>query len=166
MYFSCFSEHFVDATLQFDASYIYEDVNRAIQHVHQSGLVHRGILSDPQRYLVKNMLKEKGKKLLLMTISPYYFVDGVMCFMLESMLKLNTVFDTVTSLVCTLHFFIVSIDSFVIYITIILDVPRVKSRRFSQSGLANFPGVQGLQNYESWEKSRGFSPLSLASLFA
>ncbi|KAI3909573.1 hypothetical protein MKW98_013990 [Papaver atlanticum] len=56
MDFFCFSEHFVDATLQFDASYKYKDFNRAIQHVHQSGLVHRGILSDPQRYLVKNGL--------------------------------------------------------------------------------------------------------------
>ncbi|XP_026384041.1 5'-nucleotidase domain-containing protein DDB_G0275467-like [Papaver somniferum] len=89
MDFFCFSEHFVDATLQFDASYIYEDVNRAIQHVHPSGLVHRGILSDPQRYVVKNMLhflkmlKEKGKKLFLMTNSPYYFVDGGMRSMLE-----------------------------------------------------------------------------------
>ncbi|KAF8392966.1 hypothetical protein HHK36_021207 [Tetracentron sinense] len=100
MDFFCFSEaclladivqHFVDAKLEFDASYIYQDVNRAIQHVHQSGLVHRGILSDPQRYLVKNgqvlrflkMLREKGKKLFLLTNSPYYFVDGGMRYMLE-----------------------------------------------------------------------------------
>lgn len=100
MDFFCFSEacliadmvqHFVDAKLDFDASYIYQDVNRAIQHVHRSGLVHRGILSDPQRYLVKNgqllrllrMLRDKGKKLFLLTNSPYYFVDGGMRFMLE-----------------------------------------------------------------------------------
>ncbi|KAK9275363.1 hypothetical protein L1049_022627 [Liquidambar formosana] len=100
MDFFCFSEscliadmvqHFVDAKLDFDASYIYQDVNRAIQHVHRSGFAHRGIISDPQRYLVKNgqllrflnMLKEKGKKLFLMTNSPYYFVDGGMRFMLE-----------------------------------------------------------------------------------
>ncbi|XP_044472277.1 5'-nucleotidase domain-containing protein DDB_G0275467 [Mangifera indica] len=100
MDFFCFSEacliadivqHFVDARLEFDASYIYQDVNRAIQHVHRSGLVHRGILSDPHRYLVKNgkvlhflkMLREKGKKLFLLTNSPYYFVDGGMHFMLE-----------------------------------------------------------------------------------
>lgn len=48
-------QFFVDAKLEFDACYIYEDVNRAIQHVHRSGLVHRGILSDPHRYLVKNV---------------------------------------------------------------------------------------------------------------
>ncbi|GMQ02297.1 hypothetical protein CsSME_00048595 [Camellia sinensis var. sinensis] len=100
MDFFCFSEacliadivqHFVDAKLEFDASYVYQDVNRAIQHVHRSGLAHRGILSDPQRYLVKNsqllrflrMLKENGKKLFLLTNSPYYFVDGGMRFMLE-----------------------------------------------------------------------------------
>ena len=52
-------EHFVDAQLEFDASYVYEDVNRSIQHVHRSGLVHRGILSDPQRYLVKNVSDSK-----------------------------------------------------------------------------------------------------------
>ncbi|XP_030456303.1 uncharacterized protein LOC115677311 [Syzygium oleosum] len=100
MDFFCFSEacliadmvqFFVDAKLEFDACYIYEDVNRAIQHVHRSGLVHRGILSDPHRYLVKNgevlhflkMLKEKGKKLFLLTNSPFYFVDGGMQFMVE-----------------------------------------------------------------------------------
>ncbi|KAF2306008.1 hypothetical protein GH714_009419 [Hevea brasiliensis] len=49
-----YSATFVDAKLEFDASYIYQDVNRAIQHVHRSGLVHRGILSDPCKYLVKN----------------------------------------------------------------------------------------------------------------
>ncbi|XP_073220897.1 uncharacterized protein [Cicer arietinum] len=100
MDFFCFSEaclladmvqYFVDAKLEFDASYIYEDVVRAIDHVHRSGLVHRGILSDPHRYLVKNgeilcflkMLKEKGKKLFLLTNSPYSFVDGGMRFMLQ-----------------------------------------------------------------------------------
>lgn len=48
-------QYFVDAKLEFDASYIYEDVNRAIQHVHRSGLVHQGILSDPHKYLLKNV---------------------------------------------------------------------------------------------------------------
>ncbi|CAL5359504.1 unnamed protein product [Camellia sinensis] len=48
-------QHFVDAKLEFDAPYVYQDVNRAIQHVHGSGLAHRGILSDPQRYQVKDV---------------------------------------------------------------------------------------------------------------
>jgi HAD superfamily 5'-nucleotidase-like hydrolase len=100
MDFFCFSEacliadmvqYFVDAKLEFDASNIYNDVNRAIQHVHRSGLVHRGILADPNRYLLKNgqllrflrMLKDKGKKLFLLTNSPYNFVDGGMRFLME-----------------------------------------------------------------------------------
>lgn len=100
MDFFCFSEacliadmvqYFVDAKLEFDASYIYNDVNRAIQHVHRSGLVHRGILADPTRYLLKNgqllrflrSLKDKGKKLFLMTNSPYHFVDGGMRYLME-----------------------------------------------------------------------------------
>lgn len=84
-------QHFVDDKLDFDASYVYQDVNQAIQHVHKSGLLHRGIVSDPQKYLMKNsqllrflkMLKEKGKKIFLLTNSPYYFVDGGMRFLLE-----------------------------------------------------------------------------------
>ncbi|RZC74687.1 hypothetical protein C5167_050167 [Papaver somniferum] len=68
-----FVQHFVDAKLQFDASYLYEDLNHAIQHVQRSGLVHRG-----QMLLFLKMLKEKGKKLFLMNNSPYYFVDGGM----------------------------------------------------------------------------------------
>ncbi|GJM98754.1 hypothetical protein PR202_ga15791 [Eleusine coracana subsp. coracana] len=96
----CFSEaclladivqHFVDAKLEFDASYVYEDVNQSIQHVHRSGLIHRKILSEPQKFLKKNsqvfrflkMLKEKGKKLFLLTNSPFYFVDGGMRYLLE-----------------------------------------------------------------------------------
>ncbi|XP_051127518.1 uncharacterized protein LOC127248960 [Andrographis paniculata] len=103
MDFFCFSEacliadivqHFVDAKLEFDPTYVYQDVNRAIQHVHQSGLMHRAILSDPKKYLVKNgqmlrfirMLRENGKKLFLLTNSPFYFVDGGMRFMLEDSL--------------------------------------------------------------------------------
>ncbi|KAL0919898.1 hypothetical protein M5K25_012024 [Dendrobium thyrsiflorum] len=100
MDFFCFSEvcliadvvqHFRDAQLEYDASYVYEDVKRAIQHVHGSGNLHESILSDPKKYLMKNnqlpkflaMLKEKDKKLFLLTNSPYHFVDGGMRFLLE-----------------------------------------------------------------------------------
>lgn len=48
-------QFFVDARLDFDASYIYQDVRNAIQHVHRSGLVHQKILLDPHRYIVKNV---------------------------------------------------------------------------------------------------------------
>lgn len=48
-------QHFVDAKLDFDTSYVYEDVNHAIQHVHRSGLVHRQILTEPHKFLLKNV---------------------------------------------------------------------------------------------------------------
>jgi hypothetical protein len=69
-------QHFVDAKLEFDASYIYQDVNHAIQHVHRSGLVHRGILADPHRYLVKNV-SSRGDQLFV--ADPLYHVLYVMC---------------------------------------------------------------------------------------
>ncbi|XP_078439545.1 HAD-superfamily hydrolase, subfamily IG, 5'-nucleotidase [Wolffia australiana] len=100
MDFFCFSEacliadvvqHFVDAKLDFDPCYIHEDVNHAIRRVHMSGLLHRRILAAPEKYLVKNpkmfefleTLKQGGKKLFMLTNSPFYFVDGGMRFMLE-----------------------------------------------------------------------------------
>ncbi|KAL6012247.1 hypothetical protein ACLOJK_002725 [Asimina triloba] len=81
-------QHFVDAKLDFDASYVYQDVKESLQYVHRSGLMHRGILADPHRYLGQVLrflrsLREKGKKLFLLTNSPYYFVDGGMRFILE-----------------------------------------------------------------------------------
>ena len=48
-------QNFVDAKLEFDAPYVYEDVNQSIQHVHRSGLVHRKVLAEPQKFLIKNV---------------------------------------------------------------------------------------------------------------
>ncbi|KAK1289988.1 hypothetical protein QJS10_CPB18g00299 [Acorus calamus] len=96
----CFSEacliadivqHFVDAKLEFDACYIFQDVKHAIHHIHSCGVVHRRILSEPQKYFVKKgevlpflrRLRDNGKKLFLLTNSQYYFVDGGMHYMLE-----------------------------------------------------------------------------------
>lgn len=67
-------QHFVDAKLEFDASYVYQDVNQAIQHVHKSGLMHRGILSDPQKYLVKNVSKLFSSLLLSLLITSQYIL--------------------------------------------------------------------------------------------
>jgi hypothetical protein len=34
---------------------VYEDVNQSIQHVHRSGLIHKKVLSEPQKFLKKNV---------------------------------------------------------------------------------------------------------------
>lgn len=57
-------QHFVDAKLDFDTSCVYDDINHAIQHVHRSGLVHRQILAEPHKFLVKNVSVANGMYLL------------------------------------------------------------------------------------------------------
>lgn len=84
-------QHFVDEKLEFDACYIYEDVNRAIQHVHLSGLVHRGILSDPHRYLVKNVSLTNSVQ--FHCIQNWFDTGAHMFFMsviIESLIKLKS----------------------------------------------------------------------------
>ncbi|KAH7373349.1 hypothetical protein KP509_17G051200 [Ceratopteris richardii] len=102
--------HFVDTKIDFDASYVYEDVKKSIDFVHRSGLLHRRILEEPAKYLVKSQgvvrllrsLKDYGKRLFLLTNSPFPFVDGGMRFMFEddsaSAEKWRDLFDVVIAL--------------------------------------------------------------------
>lgn len=84
-------QHFVDQKVAFDSSYVYDDVKRSIEFVHKSGLLHRRILEEPAKYLVKSEglvqmlrnLKNKGKSLFLLTNSPFPFVDGGMRYMFQ-----------------------------------------------------------------------------------
>lgn len=48
-------QHFVDQKLDFDCAYVYEDVQKCIEFIHRSGNLHREILSDPAKYLQKNV---------------------------------------------------------------------------------------------------------------
>ncbi|CAM6125583.1 unnamed protein product [Calypogeia fissa] len=84
-------QHFVDQNMEFDSAYVYEDVKRSIDFVHRSGLMHRTVISDPAKYLVKNdavvrmlkMLKRKGKKLFILTNSPFPFVNDGMRYLFQ-----------------------------------------------------------------------------------
>lgn len=84
-------QHFVDQKVAFDSSYVYDDVKRSIEFVHKSGLLHRKILAEPAKYLVKSQgvvqmlrnLKNMGKRLFLLTNSPFPFVDGGMRYMFQ-----------------------------------------------------------------------------------
>lgn len=49
-------QHFVDQKLDFDCAYVYEDVQKCIEYIHRSGNLHREILSDPAKYLQKNVV--------------------------------------------------------------------------------------------------------------
>jgi hypothetical protein len=48
-------QHFVDQKVDFDASYIYDDVKGSIDYIHRSGLLHKKILADPAKYLKKSV---------------------------------------------------------------------------------------------------------------
>lgn len=48
-------QHFVDQKLDFDCAYVYEDIQKCIEHVHRSGNLHKSILKDPAKYLQKNV---------------------------------------------------------------------------------------------------------------
>ncbi|KAL9271450.1 5'-nucleotidase domain-containing protein [Drosera capensis] len=104
----CFSEacliadivqHFVDEQLEFDSSYVYQDVNHAIQHVHRSGLVHREILSNPPKYLVKNCT------VLTLVCTSFDLITGILwvvetlggnCLMLSSQKPISQTFISQT----------------------------------------------------------------------
>lgn len=48
-------QHFVDQKLDFDCGYVYEDIQSCITHVHMSGSLHKAILSEPAKFLQKNV---------------------------------------------------------------------------------------------------------------
>ncbi|KAG0584709.1 hypothetical protein KC19_3G229300 [Ceratodon purpureus] len=102
-------QHFVDQKLDFDCAYVYEDVQKCIEYIHRSGNLHKEILSDPAKYLQKNpkviemlhILKQKGKKLFVLTNSPFPFVDGGMRFLFQETGKADKwrdLFDVVIAL--------------------------------------------------------------------
>lgn len=137
-------QHFVNQKLRFDCTYVYEDVQKCIKYIHTSGNLHREILSNPAKYLQKNVcssliicivasatpqlythtmrlyklqsrpkflwmsslcftssilvrfvnlqpkliemlhtLKERGKKMFILTNSPFPFVDSGMKFLFQ-----------------------------------------------------------------------------------
>ena len=48
-------QHFVDQKVDFDASYVYDDVKGSVDYIHRSGLLHKKILADPAKYLKKSV---------------------------------------------------------------------------------------------------------------
>lgn len=76
-------QHFVDAGIGFDAACVSQDVFHAISHVHVSGSLHRRITARIESYISPNpgvatwlrQLQAAGKKMFLLTNSPFAFVD-------------------------------------------------------------------------------------------
>jgi len=85
-------EYFMGKRIDFNPSYIYYDVEKAINEVHTSGDMHQAIINDLDRYLPKkkgletylNRLLSNKKRLFLMTNSPFSFVDKGMTHLFHS----------------------------------------------------------------------------------
>ena len=90
-------EHFVQCGAPFSPFYVFQDIRNAINHIHVSGLLHNAIAEDTSTYLDENpllgkylqRLRDSGRKLFLLTNSPFFFVDAGMRFLLKDFLKEN-----------------------------------------------------------------------------
>lgn len=83
---------FVDSNINFDPSLVYEDVSGAVSKIHLSGRLYSEIMNNPSIYINKNRLLEEclirlklnGKKLFMITNSPFQFVDCGMNYLMET----------------------------------------------------------------------------------
>ncbi|XP_074054251.1 5'-nucleotidase domain-containing protein 2 isoform X1 [Macrotis lagotis] len=80
---SCVVDYFLAHSLEFDQTHLYKDVSDAIRDVHIKGLMYQWIEKDMEKYILRgdethavlNRLSNHGKKLFLITNSPFSFVD-------------------------------------------------------------------------------------------
>ena len=76
------TQFFIDNMIRFDSEYLFHDVNRAISEVHTSGVLYSSIISNIELYIHRSGeigqllsgLRKSGKKVFLLTNSPYEFV--------------------------------------------------------------------------------------------
>eukprot|EP00009_Paramoeba_aestuarina_P001129 CAMPEP_0201517510 /NCGR_PEP_ID=MMETSP0161_2-20130828/8595_1 /ASSEMBLY_ACC=CAM_ASM_000251 /TAXON_ID=180227 /ORGANISM="Neoparamoeba aestuarina, Strain SoJaBio B1-5/56/2" /LENGTH=370 /DNA_ID=CAMNT_0047915031 /DNA_START=330 /DNA_END=1439 /DNA_ORIENTATION=+ len=95
-------EYFDQNNILFDPTAVYEDIAQAIRSVHKSGLLHYNIMRDLPTYLATDVkvietlehLHSLGKKLFLLTNSPFEFVDAGLHFLTRKY-KWTELFDCV-----------------------------------------------------------------------
>ncbi|XP_020827132.1 5'-nucleotidase domain-containing protein 2 [Phascolarctos cinereus] len=76
-------DHFLAQSLEFDQTHLYKDVSDAIRDVHVKGLMYQWIEKDMEKYILRGdethavltRLVNHGKKLFLITNSPFSFVN-------------------------------------------------------------------------------------------
>jgi len=81
----------VDAGIDFDPYALQQDVQKAISHVHSSGLLRDAVARDPEMFLhanpsLKPLLtkwREAGKQLFLLTNSSFPFVNAGMSYIVD-----------------------------------------------------------------------------------
>nr|XP_019934532.1 PREDICTED: 5'-nucleotidase domain-containing protein 3 [Paralichthys olivaceus] len=85
---SCVNDFFMRHNIDYEPVHLYKDVKEAIRDVHVKGIMYRAVEADIDKYIcygeqshaVLKKLSESGKKMFLITNSPFYFVDRGMSF--------------------------------------------------------------------------------------
>uniref|UniRef100_A0A4W3I258 5'-nucleotidase domain containing 3 n=1 Tax=Callorhinchus milii TaxID=7868 RepID=A0A4W3I258_CALMI len=80
---SCVNDYFMKHNIDFEPVYLYRDVNEVIRDVHVKGILYTAVERDIEKYIshgektcrVLTKLINNGKKLFLITNSPFSFVD-------------------------------------------------------------------------------------------
>ncbi len=78
-----------------DTERIFDDIRKAIDLAHADGRVHNRVLADLQRYVVRDehlaltlhKLRSAGKKLFLLTNSPWEYTNGMMTYLLGGAMR-------------------------------------------------------------------------------
>jgi len=96
-------QFFVDDGTPFDPSYVYQDVTTAVNAIHTNGSLHYNIMRDLPKYLEKTkngelgqllkMIKDNGKRLFLLTNSPFFFINTGLEYILSP--KWRDLFDII-----------------------------------------------------------------------
>ncbi|XP_078273340.1 5'-nucleotidase domain-containing protein 3 [Rhinoraja longicauda] len=80
---SCVNDYFIKQNIDFEPVYVYKDVKDVIRDVHVKGILYQAVEQDIEKYIsheektgaVLEKLINSGKKLFLITNSPFSFVD-------------------------------------------------------------------------------------------
>ncbi|XP_016330725.1 5'-nucleotidase domain-containing protein 3 isoform X2 [Sinocyclocheilus anshuiensis] len=80
---SCVNDYFLKHNIDYEPVHLYKDVKEAIGDVHVRGIMYRAVEADIEKYIcygeqthaVLRKLSKNGKKMFLITNSPFDFVD-------------------------------------------------------------------------------------------
>ncbi|KAM9754160.1 5'-nucleotidase domain-containing protein 3 [Menidia menidia] len=85
---SCVNDFFMKHNIDYEPVHLYKDVKEAIRDVHVKGIMYRAVEADIEKYIwygeqshaVLKKLSALGKKMFLITNSPFDFVDRGMSY--------------------------------------------------------------------------------------
>lgn len=85
---SCVNDFFMKHNIDYEPVHLYKDVKEAIRDVHVKGIMYRTVEADIEKYVcygeqshaVLKKLSEQGKKMFLITNSPFDFVNRGMSY--------------------------------------------------------------------------------------